>query len=284
MSIEKLRLCAFADEAGDSIEEQIEALKRNNIGLLELRSIDKTNVTKFTNEQVKDYKKKLDDAGIKVWSIGSPIGKVQIDDDFNIDLDLCKRTVEIAEMFGSSSIRMFSFYGTNGEEKYRDIVFERLLKYVETTKGTGITLCHENEKGIYGDIASRCLEIHENVPGLKSVFDPANFVQCGQDVLEAWDMLEPYIFYGHIKDSLADGSIVPPGKGMGKIKEYLPKFINKGCEILTLEPHLAVFDALKSLEAPGDESKIGLYEFSSNAEAFDYAVNSLNDIIKEIKL
>ena len=83
-----IKLCAFADEAGDSLADQIKAMQENGIGLLELRSIDKKNVTKFTNEEVKEYKKQLDDAGIGVWSIGSPIGKVKIEDDFNIDLDL----------------------------------------------------------------------------------------------------------------------------------------------------------------------------------------------------
>ena len=278
----EIKLCAFADEAGDSLADQIKAMQENGIGLLELRSIDKVNVTKFTNEQVKEYKKQLDDAGIGVWSIGSPIGKVKIEDDFNIDLDLCKRTIEIANMFEAKSLRMFSFYGTNGEEKYRDTVMERLAKYVEAAKGSGVTLCHENEKGIYGDIAVRCLEIHKNIPELKCVFDPANFVQCGQDTLEAWEMLEPYVFYGHIKDSLADGSIVPPGKGIGHLREYLPKFVAKGCQVLTLEPHLKVFSALKDLETPGDESKIGMYKFESKREAFDCAVNSLKEIIKEI--
>ena len=277
-----IRLCAFADEAADSLAGQIKALRENGIGFLELRTIDKKNVTKFTDEEVKEYKKQLDDAGIKVWSIGSPIGKVKITDDFNVDLDLCKRTIEIANMFDAKSIRMFSFYGTGGEAQYRDEVMERLSKYVEAARGSGVTLCHENEKGIYGDNAARCLEIHKAIPELKSVFDPANFVQVGQDTLEAWAMLEPYVFYGHIKDSLADGSIVPPGKGIGHIPEYLPKFAAKGCDVLTLEPHLTVFSALKSLEEEGEESKVGLYKFASKREAFDYAVNSLKDIIKEI--
>ncbi|MBR4873034.1 MAG: sugar phosphate isomerase/epimerase [Clostridia bacterium] len=277
-----IKLCAFADEADDALAGQIKAMQENGIGYLELRTIDKKNITKFTNEEVKEYKKQLDDAGIKVWSIGSPIGKIKITDDFAAELDLCKRTIEIANMFDAKSIRMFSFYGTNGEAQYRDEVMERLSKYVEAARGSGVTLCHENEKGIYGDIAVRCREIHETLPELKCVFDPANFVQSGQDTLEAWAMLEPYVFYGHIKDSLADGSIVPPGKGLGHIPEYLPKFVAKGCNVLTLEPHLSVFSALASLEEEGEESKIGLYKFASKREAFDCAVNSLKDIIKEI--
>lgn len=278
----EIKLCAFADEADDALAGQIKAMQENGIGLLELRTINRKNVTKFTNDEVKEYKKQLDDAGIKVWSIGSPIGKVKITDDFNVDLDLCKRTVEIANMFDAKSIRMFSFYGTNGEACYRDEVMERLSKYVDAARGSGVTLCHENEKGIYGDIAVRCKEIHEALPELKSVFDPANFIQVGQNTLEAWEMLEPYVYYGHIKDSLADGSIVPPGKGLGHIAEYLPKFVAKGCNVLTLEPHLSVFSALASLEEEGEESKIGLYKFTSKREAFDCAVNCLKDIIKEI--
>ena len=43
-----IRLCAFADEAGDSITEQISALKRNSISLIELRSINAKNVLDFS--------------------------------------------------------------------------------------------------------------------------------------------------------------------------------------------------------------------------------------------
>ena len=280
--MEKFKLCAFADEADKMISGQIAALQGNSMNLIELRGIDGKNVADLTATEARDLKKRLDGEGIAVWSIGSPIGKVDITSPAADELDRFKRVLETANICGAENIRMFSFYGTNGEEQYRDLVMERLAKYVETTKGTDITLCHENEKGIYGDIAARCLEIHQNVPELKCVFDPANYVQVGQDTLEAWAMLEPYVFYGHIKDSLADGSIVPPGKGIGHIAEYLPKFAAKGCQVLTLEPHLKVFSALKDLETPGDESKVGLYHFETKRDAFDCAVNSLKEIIKEI--
>ena len=52
-----IKLCAFADEAGDSLAEQIKAMQENGIGLLELRTIEKKNVTKFTDDEVKEYKK-----------------------------------------------------------------------------------------------------------------------------------------------------------------------------------------------------------------------------------
>ena len=278
-----VKLCAFADEAGDTLPEQIAMMKDNGIGYLELRAIDKKNVSKMTVAEITEYKKRLDDAGIKVWSLGSPIGKVDINAPFEQELDRLKHTVELAVAAEAQCIRLFSFYGTNGDPAYRDAVIENLSKFVEAAKGSGVTLCHENEKGIYGDNAARCLEIHKAIPEMPAIFDPANFVQVGQNTLEAWEMLEPYVYYGHIKDSLADGSIVPAGAGEGHIAEYLPKFFAKGCEVLTLEPHLAIFSSLAAIEKKGDESKIGHFHFDSKREAFDLAVNELKKIIRGIE-
>lgn len=278
----KIKLAAFADEASSVFDEQIVMMKENGIGLLEMRGVDDINVSKLTLEQAKEAKKKLDDNGLAVWSIGSPIGKIKITDDFAPELDLFKHVLEIANITEAKCIRMFSFYGTDGKAEYRDEVFERLAKYAEAAKGSGIVLCHENEKGIYGDIPERCIEIHKAIPEIKSVFDPANFVQCGVNILDAWNKLEPYVYYGHIKDADADGNIVPPGMGIGMIREYLPKFTAKGCSVLTLEPHLAEFAGLSDLEEEGDKSKVGGMSFANNREAFDYATKSLKAIISEI--
>ena len=265
-----------------NLKEEIRAFEENGIEYLEMRGVNGTNVAKLTAAQAKDAARELSAAGLKVWSLGSPIGKVDINAPFEQELDRLKHTVELAVAAEAQCIRLFSFYGTNGDPAYRDAVIEKLAQFVEAAKGSGVTLCHENEKGIYGDNAARCLEIHKAIPEMPAIFDPANFVQVGQNTLKAWEMLEPYVYYGHIKDSLADGSIVPAGAGEGHIAEYLPKFFAKGCEVLTLEPHLAIFSSLAAIEKKGDESKIGLYKFATKREAFDCAVNSLKEIIKEI--
>ncbi len=73
-----IRLCAFSDEAADSIDGQIAALKRNEISLTELRSVDKKNVSLFTEAEAAEYARKLNGEGITVWSVGSPLGKTDI--------------------------------------------------------------------------------------------------------------------------------------------------------------------------------------------------------------
>ena len=281
----KVRIYAFADEASPMIDGQIAAMKRNGLDGLEMRGVDGTNVSDITPEKAKEVKKKLDDAGLVTWSIGSPIGKIDIEkDDFPAHLDIFKRTIETARILGAGNIRMFSFYIPEGKDPadYKNEAIDRLGAFLESAKGSGVTLCHENEKGIYGDMACRCLDIVRAFPEIKNVFDPANYVQCGQDTLEAWEMLKPYTKYMHIKDALSDSTVVPAGKGEGNVRQIVADFIKAGGADFTMEPHLRVFDGLADLEkAEGEKRKVS-YAYSSNDEAFDVAVGAFKEIIETI--
>ena len=269
------KLSAFADEADKNISEQITALRENGIEYLEIRGVDGQNISAITVEKAKEVKRQLDDAGIKVWSLGSPYGKMNIDGDFGVHLDSFKHGLELADIFGTDRIRMFSFYVPQGsEEKFKDEVFEKLERMIDTAKGSGVILCHENEKGIYGDVASRCAEIHREFPSLRAVFDPANFVQCKQDTIEAWEMLAPYVEYMHIKDALEDRSVVPAGKGIGNLPYLLEQYCG---EVLSIEPHLSVFHGFEKLEAE-EKIKKG-YCYPTPRAAFDAAVSALRELI-----
>ena len=277
-----MKIYAFADEASANIDEQIKAMKENKLDGLEIRNVDGVNISRITKEKAKEVRKKLDDAGLRVWTIGSPIGKIDIEkDDFALHTEKFRHTLELADILGAENIRLFSFF-TSAENRgsYKDKVIERLGAFCEIAKGSGITLCHENEKGIYGDIPERCLEIHKALPEMKAIFDPANYVQCEVDTLKAWEMIKPYVKYLHIKDALADGKVVPAGKGIGNVKFILDDYIRNGGDSVTVEPHLTVFDGLKALEKEGDTSVVGeVYKYSSNTEAFTVAVSALRELI-----
>lgn len=275
------RLYAFADEASKEIDGQIRAMLRNGLKGLEIRGVDGVNVSKITLEKAKEVRQKLDDNGLITWSIGSPIGKLKLDEDFQAHLDTFRHTLEVADILGAKNLRMFSFYMPKGEDPtpYRHQVIDQLGQLIEVGAPSGINLCHENEKGIYGDIADRCLEIHQTFPQLKGIFDPANYVQCGQDTWEGWQMLAPYIKYLHIKDALADGSIVPSGHGIGNVAKIVAAFAQQGGDALSVEPHLTVFDGLAKLEENGDVSKIGKFVFASADDAFDAACNALKNLL-----
>lgn len=275
------KLAAFADEASSNFGAQIKAMERNGIDMLEVRGVDGENVAKISSDKAREIKKKLDDAGLSIWSIGSPVGKTKIQDDFAFEAEQFKRVLETAYITQAKCIRLFSFYGTDGKAEYKDEVFNRLSRYVDMAKGSGIILCHENEKGIYGDIASRCAEIHQAIPDIKAVYDPANFIQSGQDTLPAWEMLKEYVYYFHIKDCVKGGGIVPAGQGDGHIAEILTQYKGVASDVLTVEPHLTGFVGLAALEGD-DKSEVGGLSFKNNDEAFDCAVDALKKIITNI--
>ena len=174
MNTEKIILCGFADEADPSIDGQITALKENEISLLEIRGVDGKNISEVTPDEAKALRARFDENGITVWSLGSPIGKININDDFDKEIEKLRALLEVGKILGAKCIRLFSFYGTEGKAEHLPVICERLKKYVEVCAEYGIIPCHENEKGVYGENAARCLEIHKAVPGLKAVFDNKN--------------------------------------------------------------------------------------------------------------
>jgi sugar phosphate isomerase/epimerase len=276
-----IKLCAFADESSPEISGQIDALCRNDIKLLEIRNVDGTNVSKISKEKAKEVTKSLNDNGIEIWSIGSPFGKINIKDDFAEHLDLFKFSLENAHIMNAKCMRIFSFFTEEYTDAVKDEVFERLNKFSEAAKGSNNVLCHENEKEIYGDIASRCLEIFKTFPTIKGIFDPANFVQCDENTLTNWEMLKDYIHYVHIKDVDASGKIVPAGTGIGNIPEILKDYSSRCGSVISLEPHLKVFDGLAELEN-GKKTEIEESTYASNEEAFDAATVAIKKIISEL--
>ena len=219
--------------------------------------------------------------GLTVWSIGSPIGKIPIGTDaFGAHLDQLRHVLALADILGAENLRLFSFYVPDGrKEEFRGQVLDRMGRMLDTATGSGIAVCHENEKGIYGDTAPRCADLLSTFPTLRGIFDPANFVQCGQDTLEAWALLRQRIKYLHIKDALADGRVVPSGCGIGHVREILNEYRAMGGDAVTVEPHLSVFDGLQGLEQAGQRTEMGAYTYPSGDAAFDAACGALKRLL-----
>lgn len=240
----KFIFSAFADEISDDLSTQISVLKKHGIEYLEFRSAYKKNVADYTESEAAEIVKVLKENGIKVSSIGSPIGKVDVNCDFEKYLDLFKHVLNLAHIFETKYIRIFSFYVPQGEEeKYTEIVIERIAKFTELAKNEDLVLLHENEKEIYGSNAQRCFRILKtiNSPNLRATFDPANFVQCKVEVWpHAFNLLKDYIEYVHIKDAkFKDGSVTVAGQGDGKVKEVIEELKKMNYQgFLSIEPHL----------------------------------------------
>ena len=275
------KITGFADEIAQDLSTQIESFKKLGISYIEMRGVDGDNLIHHDNAKVKEIKERLDAAGIRLSALGSPLGKISMEDSFEPHFEEFKRAVEIAHMMETPNIRMFSFYPPHD----KDAVFERLGRFADYAMAHDVCLLHENEKGIYGEKAKECKEIMDTFGGknFKAIFDFANFVQADQDTLEAYELLKDHIEYIHVKDAISgSGKVVPAGFGDGNVKKILSMLFEDGfCGFLSIEPHLFDFDGFAGLER--ENVSIPQYEEGKKLdgfEAFSLAYNSLIEILK----
>ncbi len=252
-----MTLTAFADEISPEIEEQLDVLVEEDIHHMEFRGVWGKNVLRLSDAELDRVESRLHERGIRISSIGSPIGKISIDDEFAPHLVDFERALAIAMRFQTRFIRIFSFFIPPGKDpiRYRDEVLLRMEELTKRAEAVGVTLLHENEKQIYGDTPERCVDIHTACPSLalRAAFDPANFVQCHvEPFTRAWPLLAPYVEYVHIKDArFADGFVTPAGEGDGDVAALLATLRDRGYTgFLSLEPHLASEDAFSGFSGP----------------------------------
>lgn len=273
-----IRLSAFADEISAQPEEQLSCLCANGVHNVEFRSIHGTNVLDLSPNEHEAFRDLLRLHGMGVSAIGSPIGKIGIKEPFEPHLERFAKAMELADFYHTPLIRVFSYYipADADPASFRDEVMHRMRAKAERACERGLTLVLENEKGIYGDTALRVADILRTVnsPALKHAFDPANYVEVGQDVIEAWHLLHPWVAHFHVKDyDRTSHRNVPAGQGDGRIPELLADAVAHGYEgFAVLEPHLVIAEKSYGFTGPErfGEASIALKE-SLAARGLDYA-------------
>jgi sugar phosphate isomerase/epimerase len=250
-------LTGFADEISPELDEQLNTLVDESMRYMELRSVWNKNVLDLTDEELEKVKSVASERGIRTSSIGSPIGKVSITETFEPHMERFRRALYAADVMQAPYVRVFSFFIPEGQEPalYRDEVLERMGMLAGEAEDAGVTLLHENEKEIYGDVPSRCLDILAGVgsPALRAAWDAANFVQCGvMPYKEGYASLRPYVEYMHVKDALSGSDrVVPAGEGDGQLPETLSALRASGFDgFFSLEPHLASAGTYSGFSGP----------------------------------
>jgi sugar phosphate isomerase/epimerase len=250
-------LSGFSDEISDDFTEQCEVAGSLGLTHLELRSAWGTNILDLDQGQLDAMRTSLDLHGLRVSSIGSPIGKIPIEEDFGPHRERMRHAAEVAHFFEAPYIRIFSFFMPPGADPtaHRDEVLARMRALAEIAEETNVVLLHENEKEIYGDTPERCLDVVESVgsPKLRVAWDSANFVQVGvRPFTAAYALLRPHLEYVQVKDAkAADGTVTPAGEGDGELVETVRALRDDGFDgFFSLEPHLSDVGALGGFSGP----------------------------------
>lgn len=285
-------ISGFADEIHPDLDQQLKVVKELGMHYICLRAADGKGIADYTLEEFQQsIQPRLEEAGVKISSLGSPIGKIDIDDQaaYEKQLQQLDTLCRICNSCGCRYIRMFSFWmpKDRNPDDFTEQVIEKLAGFAKVAEKYDVILIHENEKEIYGDIARRCKVILDRLasPHFKAAFDFANFVQCGEDTAQCWELLKEHVVYIHIKDAAkGNNENVLCGTGDGQIPQLLKKIIREdGYQgFLTLEPHLVLFSTLQSLETEDASKVISHNKAKDGAEGYAMQYHALMDILNAI--
>ena len=285
-------ISGFADEIHPDLDQQLKVVKELGMHYICLRAADGKGIADYTLEEFQQsIQPRLEEAGVKISSLGSPIGKIDIDDQaaYEKQLQQLDTLCRICNSCGCRYIRMFSFWmpKDRNPDDFTEQVIEKLAGFAKVAEKYDVILIHENEKEIYGDIARRCKVILDRLasPHFKAAFDFANFVQCGEDTAQCWELLKEHVVYIHIKDAAkGNNENVLCGTGDGQIPQLLKKIIREdGYQgFLTLEPHLVLFSTLQSLETEDASKIISHNKAKDGAAGYAMQYHALMDILNAI--
>ena len=274
-------LSAFADEAAPSGEAQIAALQRANLKFIDIRSIEGHNISALPTAIALAVKPKLDEAGIGVQMLGSPLGKIDIADDFDLDLQKLRHIGQVAPLLGCNAVRIFSYYNKNGAShaEWMAKSLSRLESLRAEAKNLGLVLFHENERHIFGDLGDDVAQIAAlRDDNFKLIFDFDNYNQSGEDVWATWQKLADQTDSFHLKDSTADNKHVPVGLGNGKIPEIIADAVKRGWSgPVAVEPHLTHSGAVAATGPSGAVNEA--YSAMPPQESFHIAVEAAKSLL-----
>jgi sugar phosphate isomerase/epimerase len=260
----------FADEAAQSLAGQIQATKALGWSNIEARSIDGVNIHDLPDDKFNQVADAFDKAGIHVNCFGSTICNwaKKVTDDFDITLQEVNRAIPRMQRLGTKLIRIMSYARMDDREPHDQLQEERFRRLREVTRrflDAGIQPVHENCMNYGGMGWPFTLELLENVPGLRLVFDTGNCVGNDdkskpkpypkQSSWEFYDHVKEAVAYIHIKDGHFDHDrqalvCTWPGEGDGDVKRILQDAFSRGYDGgLSIEPHMQVVFHDASIQA-----------------------------------
>lgn len=220
----EILLSGFADEAANdqTLEQQFSAFAALGLSYFTIRSLDlgcgTKNVMALDDSEIRIVKEKMDEYGMKVSSIGSPIGKVKLLDredgtttpfrPFQQYLqNEVARVSRLAHAVGTRLIRGFSFYHPKGTDyqPYLSQVVDRIGQIANLCQKEGLVFGLEVEANLVGQNGYVLAEIHRQVAGssLVLIFDGGNLVMQGYSAAEIFEQylaMRSGLGWIHIKD------------------------------------------------------------------------------------
>lgn len=240
-------LSGFADEAANhkTAIEQFAAFAAIGLEYYSLRFVDVgsgiKNVMQLTKSEITKLRHLESEFGMNVASIGSPIGKVKLEDVNDgtknryvpfkkyLKTEVAK-ACELAHAFETKLIRGFSFYHPKGSDplEYVNQAADQLGEIAELCHRSDLTFGLEVEANLVGQTGHTLAELHRKVnhPAMVTIFDGGNLVSQGMstdEVFQEYLAMKPSLGWMHVKD-YRDPSLSGKADHVeeDKLKNYVP--------------------------------------------------------------
>ncbi len=254
-------LTGVSDEAGSPIDAQIRATLELGWNVIEARNIlvpgfPVGNLHDIPGPAFEITREKLAAAGVGVYCFASTIANWGKKIDQPFDLSDVQRAIPRMKTLGSRYVRIMSYAVRDAGDQMAQERFRRLREIVSHFLDAGIQPLHENCMNYGGMGWPYTLEMLENVPGLKLVFDTGNPVfnldrskpapPPRQDAWEFWTHVRDHVEHIHVKDAIwnetkNDADYTSPGEGQGRVRDILRDAFARGYQgAISMEPHVAV--------------------------------------------
>lgn len=279
-----MKLTGISDEAGAPLEQQIAATKDLGWDSIEARFVEVPGFEKGSVHEIPDaafdaFSAGLEEAGISVSGVGSTIGNWahSIEDPFSITEGEIERCIARMDRLGSKIVRVMSYAilkdsaGEVAAEQFAAERFKRMREIKQRFDDAGITTVHENCMNYGGMGPGYAMELQNEVPDLKWVFDTGNPVFNRdrnkpepfpmQDPWEMWETLRDFTVHVHIKDGVwnperEDCDFCMPGEGDGQVVRICQDLKDRGYDgYISIEPHVAAVFHAEEGEADDPEAQ-----------------------------
>ena len=258
-----MSLTGIGDEAGNSLDSQIQATRELGWQHLEARNLELPGFPRANLHDLPDPAfdlavDKLNATGVKVYCFGSTVMNwaKRVTDPFDVTRAEVTRCIPRMQRLGARFIRIMSFKPGDDEHRIPRQVFERVREVTQRFLDAGLQPLHENCMNYGGMSWQHALELLEKCPGLKWLFDTANPVfnpdrskakpWPRQDAWEFWEHVRDHVAHIHIKDARwnpakNDAVYTWPGEGDGRVRDILKDAFARGYDAgISIEPHMVV--------------------------------------------
>ena len=280
----------IGDEAGSALTSQINATRDLGWQFIEPRGVE---VPGFAKANLHDLPEAAFDlvvrefavAGIQPYCFGSTVMNwaKQVADPFEITLAEVKRCLPRMERVGAKFVRIMSFKPGGEEFKTPVEVFRRVRDVTNMFLDVGLQPVHENCMNYGGMSWQHTLELLDQCPGLKCVFDTANPIfNPDRSQSKPWPKQDPWEFWEHVRDHVAhihikdatwnpaknDADYNWPGEGQGRVRDILRDAITRGYDAgISIEPHMVVvFHDPQAKAANDDATRRNFVEYGRRLE------------------